>query len=110
MPRWILAILTAVMLVLALAPASGQVQAPMSGQQAHCDSLELQGQDAPSGVLAEHLPMDGPLEIPELFDAPRPLRSDERAAMAPPSLNAAVMPPPYLKGPQRPPRAAALHA
>lgn len=54
--------------------------------------------------------MDGALEIPELFDGPRPLGSEDRIDVTPPSQSAIVMPPPFLKGPQRPPRAAALHA
>lgn len=96
------------MLVLALAPASGQVQASLGEQQVWCDGSEP---SSPStGTVAEHLPMDGTLEIPELFDGPRPLRSEERVDVAPPSQSAFVMPPPYLKGPQRPPRAAALRA
>lgn len=110
MPRWILAILTAVMLVLALAPASGQVQASLGEQQAWCDGSEPSDPSTPAGAIAEHLPMDSALEIPELFDGPRPLGSEDRIDVAPPSQSALVMPPPYLKGPQRPPRAAALHA
>lgn len=96
------------MLVLALAPASGQVQASLGEQQALCDGSEPSGPS--TGTVAEHLPMDGALEIPELFDGPRPLGSEERIDVAPPSQSALVMPPPYLKGPQRPPRAADPHA
>jgi len=120
MSRWFTAILYALMFVCAALPASAQeraveqhwVQAEASDAGSEVGFAGLFDVSESSGtgglVLAEELQADGMLEVPELFDGPRVPTLARRIAIAPPGPSAAVPPPPFLKGPQRPPRTLAV--
>ena len=121
MVRWLTSLLYALMLACASLPASAgwQVMAHADAGAAHADQPAstavpavtllaadgLLGGELPSEDLAAGDEDERSLEFSELFFGARPLALLEPGASAPPRLHEPLAPPPFLDGPQRPPRA-----
>ena len=111
MTRWFTTLLYALMLACAALP----VHAAAATVAVVCVDTESQDTDlqAPlSAASADLSPSsnDGNApEVPELYFEPLPrLALSAQTAEAPPSMAVPLSPHPFLKGPQRPPRAVAL--
>jgi hypothetical protein len=106
MSRWFVTFLYALMLACAAMPASSQVLADVSGHPVALSVADEATADDPQNPSAptEHQQADGALEVPELFDGTRASRLADVAVAGPPGVAATLAPPPFLKGPQRPPR------
>jgi hypothetical protein len=112
MSRWFVTFLYALMLACAAMPASSQVLADVSGHPVVLSVADEATTDDPQNpsAPAEHQQADGALEAPELFDGTRTARLSDLAVAGPRCGAATLTPAPFLKGPQRPPRAQALLA
>ena len=108
MTRWFTALLYALMLACAALPVQAAALANVAVASAVADGQDGGEQTALSADAADASSNDGAAEVPELFiERMAGLVLPARMAEAPPSIAVPLSPHPFLKGPQRPPRAAA---
>jgi hypothetical protein len=112
MTRWFTALLYALMLACAALPAQAALAVGAfsvdAGAVAMADDAADQQDSKAAAPATDQSAHDASADTPELFFDRLPcLTLPMQQAEAPPSISAALSPPPCLKGPQRPPRALA---
>ena len=110
MTRWFTTLLYALMLACAALPVQAAAMANVAVASVLADSQDTGDHQAPGVEAAEASSNDNNTpEVPELFFEALPhLVLPMQTAEVPPSIAVPLSPHPFLKGPQRPPRAAAL--